>query len=142
MAFPPLLSDGRDLQFAYRWLIQEGFTHFGPWHFIDDQFASDSFRAEFAKEVADPNPSPVKDFQAFAHHAACDDFAGFVIRDGRVTEGVLDVHLTWSGRVELTGWPSMTVYDDIWAWLAKSVIEEMRVVVDRLQAYQAGNPEV
>jgi hypothetical protein len=29
----------------------------------------------------------------------------------------------------------MTLYDDVWAWLADCVVEEMRLVADRLEEY-------
>src|SRR5687768_12428796 len=112
-----LVSDGRPLPLAYRWLVEQGLTRFGPWYFIEEQAHSDAFRAEFVKEVAAPNPSPVKDFQPFAHHAACDDFAGFVLRDGQVTQEVAYVHLTFAGRPELPGYPGMTLYATVWDWL-------------------------
>jgi hypothetical protein len=136
-----LVCDGQPLPFAYRWLVEQGLTQFGPWYFIDAQVESDAFRAEFAKEVAAPNPSTVKDFQPFARHGACDDFAGFVIRDGRVTKEVLYVHLTFAGRAELPGYPGMTRYEDVWAWLSGCVVEEMRLVADRLEEYHARKPQ-
>jgi hypothetical protein len=135
-----LVSDGQPFPFAYRWLVEQGLTRFGPWYFIEEQAGSDRFRAEFAKEVAAPNPSPVKDFQPFARHAACDDFAGFLIRDGRVTKEVLYVHLTFAGRPELPGYPSMTHYEDVWAWLSDCVVEEMRLVADRLEEHHSRQP--
>lgn len=131
----PLVSDGQPLPFAYRWLVSQGLTQFGPWQFLDTQADSDGFRAEFAKEVAAPNPSSVKDFQPFASHAACDDFAGFIIRDGRASREVLHVHLTFAGRPELPNYPSMTRYENIWAWLSECVIEELQIVSERLEAF-------
>jgi hypothetical protein len=136
-----LVSDGRPLPFAYRWLVEQGLTRFGPWHFIEEQAESDGFRAEFAREVAAPHPSSVRDFQPFARHAACDDFAGFIIRDGRVANEVLCVHLTFAGRTELPGYPGMTRNEDVWAWLSGCVVEEMRLVADRLAEYHARQPQ-
>jgi hypothetical protein len=133
MEKPYLVSDYPSLPFAYRWLVEQGLTQFGPWYFIEERADSDNFRAEFRKEVAAPNPASVKDFLPFARHAACDDFAGFVIRDQQVTKEVLVVHLTFAGRPELPDFPGMTCYEDIWAWLADGVIEEMRLVAERLE---------
>jgi len=84
-----LHSDGNPLPAAYRWLVGQGLTDFGPWYLIEKQAESDAFRAEFRKEVASPNPSPIKDFQPFARHGGCDDFAGFVLWDGRIDKEVL-----------------------------------------------------
>jgi hypothetical protein len=123
------------LPFAYRWLVDQGLTRFGPWHFIEDQAASDAFRAELGREVAPPNPSTIKDFFPFAQHGGCDDFAGFVVRGGQITTEVLYVHLTFSGRTEMEGFPAMTLYEDLWGWLSDCVVEEMRLVADRLEQY-------
>jgi hypothetical protein len=136
-----ITCDGHQLPFSYRWLVEQGLTRFGPWYFIEEQSQSDMFRREFAKEVADPNPAEVKDFQPFAKHAAYDDLAGFVIRDGRVTTEVLFVHLTFKGRAERPGWPNMTLYDDVWTWFADCVVEDMRLVTERLEASQHSKPE-
>jgi hypothetical protein len=130
-----IASDGQPLPFGYRWLVEQGLTQFAPWYFIEEQADSDGFRAEFAKEVAAPNPSLVKNFQPFARHTACDDFAGFVIRDGQVTKEVLCVHLTFAGGPELPGYPGMTLYEDVWAWLSDCVVAEMRLVAARLEEY-------
>jgi hypothetical protein len=132
-----LVSDGKPLPFAYRWLVEQGLTEFGPWCFIEEQADSDTFRAEFVREVAAPNPSAVKDFQPFARQAACDDFAGFVIRGNHISKEVLYVHLTFAGKAEAPGFPGMTLYEDVWEWLADCVVEEMRVVADRLEEYQS-----
>jgi hypothetical protein len=117
--------------------VEQGLTQFGPWYFIDEQAESDGFRAEFAKEVATPNSSAVKDFQPFARHTACDDFAGFVIHGGQVTKEVLHVHLTFAGRPELEGWPGSTRYEDLWAWLSDCVVEEMRIMAHRFEESQS-----
>src|SRR5262245_55125809 len=123
---------GKPLPFAYRWLVDQGLTQFGPWYFIDDQATSDTFRAEFIREVSAPNPSVIKDLQPFAQHGACDDFAGFVVREGQVTPEVLYVHLTFSGKTEPAGFPNMTTYKDVWTWLSDCVVGEMRLVAERL----------
>jgi hypothetical protein len=135
MAQTLLVSDGKPLPFAYRWLVEQGLIRFGPWYFIEEQTDSDAFRAEYIKEVASPNPALIKDFQPFARHAACDDFAGFVIRGGVLTREVLYVHLTFAGGPEMAGFPGTTLYEDVWAWLSDCVVEEMRLVADRLEEY-------
>jgi hypothetical protein len=121
-----LLSDGNPLPTAYRWLVSQRLTDFGPWYLIEKQAESDAFRAEFCKEVAPPNPSPIKDFQPFARHGGHDDFAGFVLWHGRIDKQVVVVHLTFAGRAELPGFPGMTRYEDLWAWLAECVVPDMR----------------
>jgi hypothetical protein len=132
-----ITADGQPLPFAYQWLVHQGLTNFGPWYFIKEQRQSDVLRSEFIKETAAPNTSEVKDFQPFARHAACDDFAGFVISEGKVTGPVVLVHLTFAGRAELPGYPGMMLYEDIWAWFSACVVEDMRNVADRLEAFHA-----
>jgi hypothetical protein len=129
-----LQSNGQPLPLAYGWLVRQGVSTLGNWYFIDDQSDSDSFRQEFIRETAAPNDSAVKDFQPVIRHVACDDFAGFVIRDGRVTGEVVLVHLTFAGRPELPGFPGMTVYNDIWDWLDDCVdVDEDSRLVERLR---------
>jgi hypothetical protein len=123
------------LPYGYRWLVEQQLTTFGPWYFIEDQVESDAARGEFRAETAAPNPSAIKDVQPFARHAACDDLAGFVIRGGQVSPEVVQVHLTYGAKPELAGYPGMTVYQSTWDWLADSVVSEMRLVAERLEAY-------
>lgn len=132
-----LACDGKPLPFAYRWLVEQGLIQFGRWHFVDTQDASDAFRAEFRREVAAPNPSSIRDMQSFAQHGACDDFAGFVVGEGEPGQEVLCVHLTFSGKIEPAGYPSMTLYANVWEWLSDCVIEEMRLVAERMEEYHS-----
>ena len=116
--------EGQALPAGYRWLIASRLLEWGGgwWSLLDDQQASESFRSEFKAEVADPNPSLVKDLQPFARVPSSDDVAGFVIAYGRVTNRVLAVHLTYSKRPEVPGWPEMTEYASIWEWIVDEVI--------------------
>jgi hypothetical protein len=130
-----LQSDGRPLPYGYRWLFERGLTDFGPWYLISEQSDSDAMRQEFVKETSAPNPSQVKDFQPFAKAAGNDDVAGFVIRSGKVSKEVLLVHLTWSSRPELEGYPGMTLYSDVWEWFADCVVGEMKYVAENEEEY-------
>jgi hypothetical protein len=66
----------------------------------------------------------------FARHDRHDDFAGFALDGGAATGEVCVVHLTWLGRAEQPGWPSVSRYEDIWAWLTRDVIPEARDDMD------------
>jgi hypothetical protein len=137
-----LLCDGQPLPYAYRWLVEQGLTRFGPWWFIEEQVESDGLRKEFAIEAASPNPMEVKDIQPFASMAGiCDDVAGFVIRNGQVTKEVLGVHLTWAGRPEKPGWPDRQLFEDVWAFLAERVIWEMSEVAARFETNHREEPK-
>lgn len=129
-----LQSNGQPLPFAYHWLVRQGVVRLGNWCIIEDQSESDLIRQEFIRETAAPNDSAVKDFQPVIRHVAHDDFVGFIIREGTVTDEVLSVHLTFAGRPELPGFPGMTVYEDIWDWLDDCVdVDQDRRLVERLQ---------
>lgn len=112
-----VLPDGAPLPLPYRWIRACGLRELRPWHFIDDQARALALRDEFLLEVEAPNPSSVRDWFPFASHQAQDDFAGFILHDGKPTEEVAIVHLTWKRRSELPGWPSIARYTSFWTWL-------------------------
>jgi hypothetical protein len=130
-----LQSDSKPLPYGYRWFVENKLVNLRPWYFITEQSTSDAFRREFIKETSDPNPSKVKDLQPFAMVGGNDDVAGFAIHAGRVSNEVVVVHLTWSGRSEFEGFPGMTRYADIWEWFADCVIGEMKHVAENEEAY-------
>jgi hypothetical protein len=139
-----LQSNGQSLPFAYGWLVGHGVSTIGNWYLIRDQLESDAFRREFVRETTAPNDSPVKDFQPIIRHVAYDDFAGFMIRDGRVTDEVILVHLTFAGKPESTGFPNLTIYANIWDWLDACVdVDEDRKRVKTLRvqfAFESQRP--
>lgn len=106
-----------------RWLQAHGLTGLTPWHFITEDGAR-GLRAEFRREATAPHHQ-IRDFLPFASRQDCDDVAGFVVVDGVATSQVIEVHLTWRGSVEAAGFPSLVVYDSLWAWL-KSAIDHTR----------------
>jgi hypothetical protein len=62
----------------------------------------------------------------FAHRQDCDDVAAFTLVDGVPTEQVVVVHLTWRGRAEAPGWPSIFVYAHVREWLEGAVLREAK----------------
>jgi hypothetical protein len=101
---------------SYRWLRANGVSRLVPWHFIDEsegQFAS----AQFATE----NPSSGS-LYTFARRQDCDDFAGFTIVEGHVTDQVIYYHPSFSGgpnRHIISG-----TYPDLWTFLREVVIPD------------------
>ena len=91
-----------------------------PWYLLKHRDAVESLRREFQAEVSGGS-QPVSDCLPFARRVDKDDVAAFIVKDGRVTERVIDVHLTWRGRAENAGFPSMCVYDTIWAFLKAAI---------------------
>lgn len=126
MARPELLAPpfGGDLPLPYRWLYAHGVTELRPWSFIETQASAIALRDEFLLETAAPNPSVVRDWIPFARHHAQDDFAGFVLDDGKPTGEVAVVHLTWKRSAEVPGFPGITTYRDGWDWIARCLMPD------------------
>jgi hypothetical protein len=103
-----------ELPLEYRWLAANGFDGFVPWYLIDEPGAEE-LRKEYKKETG-------QDFYPFARRQDCDDVAGFCINGGKLESKVVTVHLTWSGGSKSSGYPRMTVHDDIFEWLRNDVI--------------------
>lgn len=125
---PPLLvaPNGEPLPIAYRWLRAHGLAALRPWHFIDDAGQAQRLRGEFALEVAPPNESAVRDLAPFAQRLDRDDVAGFSLHGGVLTGEVCLVTLTWRGRPEQKGWPTLLCYKDFWAFAKEALLEDAR----------------
>ncbi len=90
------------LPLSYRWFIAKGLTKWQPWYFMDtietikcepNLRASDLFRQFFLDETG-------ADFDVylFARRQDCDDFAFFLVRDGKVEDKVVSLDLDlWGG---------------------------------------------
>ena len=122
---------------GYSWFIKQNILVLYPWSILTSENEEDfeGIRAEFRKETAVPNNSPVKDFLPFAVHQCVDDYAGFVIENEKVTEKVIVVHLTWRGDVELDSYPNITCYDSIWQWLELQVVGDLDLL-EKVVQYQ------
>jgi hypothetical protein len=81
---------------------------------------------EYRREVDGKGADIPSDLLVFAERQDCDDAAGFLLEQGRATEQVAVVHLTWIGRAEQEGWPEIVVYSTFDAWIAKEVWPEAR----------------
>src|SRR5262245_30793579 len=110
------------LPLELRWLRAHGLRGLTPWHFIDREDHRENLRAEFRKEVGGGS-QPERDFLPFVRRQDEDTVAGFVVDGGKVGPAVIEVHLTWTGRAEREGFPSVDRFRDIWEWL-KAAIDE------------------
>lgn len=93
------------LPISYRWFIAKGLTKWQPWYFIDtietigcepELSTNDFFHQVFKKETG-------ADFDVylFARRQDQEDFAFFVVKDGRVEDRVVSIHLAFAGGVSL-----------------------------------------
>lgn len=123
---------GTPLPLAYRWLRAHGLASLSPWYFIDDPSKAENLRAEYLRETAPPNGADVRDLVPFARKHGLDEIAGFVVRNGAITEQVCIVHLTFSAQSEPDGWPRQSIYEDLWDWLKNGLIDETREVASEV----------
>jgi len=105
-----------------RWFMAHGVKRLTPWHFIEDEEERERFRVEFRREVS-AGSRPVMDMWPFARRQDCDDVAGFVVADGRITAAVIDVHLTYSAGPERDGYPSTQLHSSFWDWLRAALAD-------------------
>jgi hypothetical protein len=112
------MPDLRDISIPLplRWLIAHGITSLTPWHFLADRDRVAALRAEYCAETADG-----RDCLPFAVRQDCDDVAAFVVSNGRITDTVVDVHLTYSRGPAMEVFPHEQTYKTFWAWLKSAV---------------------
>ena len=90
---------------AYRWFLIKGLSDWQPWYFIDtpetverepqfldNQNFARAFRTETGADF---------DVYLFARRQDMDDFAFFVVQNGRIEDRVVRIHLSFSNRFEL-----------------------------------------
>lgn len=109
---------------ALRWFLAQGLTTFAPWYFIEEpdemEFAADAFRRE---DVSSGNVF------VFARRQDRDDFAGLELVDGRITDTVIYFHPVFDGSTQPSSrtWNIvLDTYDDVFAFVAKCVIPDMK----------------
>lgn len=117
---------------GYCWLIKQGIMQLYPWDILskENEDQSRQIKKEFTIETRNPNNSVIKNIVPFAVHQCQDDYAGFIVKNGKVTEKVLVVHLTWRGDTEINDYPDMETYDTIWEWLEKRVVGDLSIIED------------
>jgi hypothetical protein len=99
---------------SYRWLRANGVTRLVPWHFIDE---TEGHKASLEFATEHPGGGGL---WTFARRQDRDDFAGFKIVDGQVTDEVVYYHPSFQGGPNphiISG-----TYPDLWAFLRDVVL--------------------
>lgn len=87
-----------------------------PWeHLLPGQ--GDRLTSELKRELSPAHPLFHEELVAMARSAATDDVL-FGAIDGRL----IDVHLTWSGKVELPPFPHHRIYADFSDWVSRVML--------------------
>jgi hypothetical protein len=115
---------------AYRWFLAKGLTNWQPWYFIDTNATSQSepdFAAnQFARKAFHIETGADFDVYLFARRQDRDDYAFFVVRDGKIYDKVVTIHLSFAEKLEL---PSPLRYELVVQgfsqWLRETVIPDV-----------------
>ncbi len=113
----PEIAMEAQLPLSYRWLRANGVSQLVPWHFLDGA-EGHSASMQFAREWPAGGS-----LHTFARRQDCDDFAGFVIRDGHLTDQVIYYHPSFQRSGLNSGIISGT-YPDLWSFLREVVIPD------------------
>ncbi|GAA4275963.1 RNA 2'-phosphotransferase [Aquimarina mytili] len=105
------------------WLTSEiptEYLDFEPWEFTIDQETKATFLNEFKKEIGTKHQlsNTIKDLKLFAKYGPSDDYLFKNIK----SEEYFVVHLTWSGKKEKEGWPSIERYDSLQDFINKRLV--------------------
>ena len=124
------------LPLPYRWFLAKGLTDWQPWYFQDTDAtarATPDFAAnQFAKTAFQQETGADFDVYLFARRQDRDDFAFFVVRDGKIEDKVVTIHLSFASKRELssplryeqvsqgfTAWLRDIVMDDVEEWISE-----------------------
>ena len=107
-----------ELPLSYRWFRAQTISTLIPWHFLEpDDAKFKTVRDMFRKE-----DGGTRDLVCFAHRQDCDDFAGFEIKIGQITDRVIYFHPAFNGMPNdsiITG-----EYEDFWKFLCEVIIRD------------------
>ena len=115
---------------SYRWFISRGLTSWQPWYFIDDQQSlrldPDFSKNDFAVRAFKTETRADFDVYLFARRQDMDDFAFFVVKDGKIEDKVVTIHLTFAKKLELKA-PLQygQVTRSFVAWMREDVIPDV-----------------
>lgn len=120
-----------ELPSSYRWFMLNWVKEVNPWNLYSykEQKNALGIRMEFILETSSPNDTPYKDFMPFAEYMWHDNYAWFIIENWKITEKIIDVHLTFRWDTEYDWYPTYDIYNNFWEWLelwafGDSVLEE------------------
>jgi hypothetical protein len=111
---------------ALRWFLAQNLNSCTPWHLIQKpaecQFAANAFQREDLQK---------REVFAFARRQDCDDFAGLLILDGKITDKVIYFHPVFAGAAtnELSSntWNIVCdEYEDVFEFFANRVVPDMK----------------
>ncbi|MFJ2990673.1 hypothetical protein ACIPF8_22650 [Collimonas sp. NPDC087041] len=90
---------------SYRWFLAKGLTKWQPWYFIDTDFsvkeAPNCVENQFATRAFKVETGADFDVYLFARRQDMDDYAFFVVRDGKIEDKVVSMHLSFAKKLEL-----------------------------------------
>jgi hypothetical protein len=127
------------LPLAYRWFLAKGLTRWQPWLFMDplasnpetwpwadNTFAVHAFKTETGADF---------DVHLFARRQDMDDYAFFVAKDGQIQDRVINIHLSFAAKLELssplreseitqtfTEWISEVVVPEVEDWMSEEYL--------------------
>jgi len=115
---------------SYRWFISRGLTLWQPWHFVDDGHSirqnPDFSKNDFAVRAFKTETGADFDVYLFARRQDMDDFAFFVVKDGKIEDRVVSIHLTFVKKLELK---APLRYEQVTrsfvAWIREDVIADV-----------------
>ena len=104
---------------SFRWALANGLKQMVPWHFIPDldddlgRITDSTFRKESTRDI---------EVRTFARRQDCDDFAGFIVESGEITDRVICFHPSFGGTKN--DYLIDSEIDGFWTFLTKVVIPD------------------
>lgn len=86
-------QSGQSCPLSFRWVIAQGNLNYKPWYIVEDwqkkNFADNAFKLENIEK---------RSVLTFAYRQDQDDFAGFEIINGKVTENIIYFHPSFNNE--------------------------------------------
>lgn len=107
---------------ALRWFLVQNTENFCPWHFL-----SHAKEFEFAAKAFANEDTKNRMVFVFASRQDNDDFAGFEIVDGKITDKVILFHPVFgSGRSERSWDIVDSQFNDVFEFLSNQIVPDMK----------------
>lgn len=132
------MSNTHFFPLAYRWFLSKRLVEWQPWYFVDDSSVlhkPDFSKHEFASRAFKLETGADFDVYLFARRQDRDDYAFFVVRDGKIEDKVVTAHLSFAKQFEVksplryssiscnfTQWLAEVVIPDIAEWMTEDDI--------------------
>lgn len=108
----------------YRWARGNGLEKMIPWHFIEYS------EGEFANRVYEKEKKEDLPVATFARRQDCDDFAGFEVLDGKITNTVVYFHPSFQSKGN--DYLVNARYEDFWKFMTEVVIPDTKDWADEI----------